>query len=370
LNDPLNAQAISDFLNNGWLLSVSADQVLVGWGEWVDAASSLQKTGCVLFAPDFRLQDPAAWRATSHWALVERNRFHSLLLNSCGGNVNARDQRFQWVEPDLGDFTKAWDEIREGFSERGLRKAVPVVFAGAEGEFSASERAHVLVKLLQAPATLHLYGFWQSDEWSDYGMIGATPENLFIKRGRELETMAVAGTKAKTSLSKAEASAEFLADPKERHEHQLVIDDLRETLGLVGEVRVGETQVLELPSLYHLMTPIRAVLKREMMLSELVALLHPTPALGLSPRRMGFSEMERWGELDRRGRFGAPFGVAYRDEQGIENLRCVVAIRNIQWQDQRIMLGSGCGVVPQSDFEREWAELRTKRESVKRLMDL
>jgi menaquinone-specific isochorismate synthase len=201
-------------------------------------------------------------------------------------------------------------------------------------------------------------------------MIGATPENLFVKRGRELETVAVAGTKAKTAQPVAEAVSEFLADSKERHEHQLVIDDLRETLSIVGDVTVGETQVLELPSLYHLVTPIQAHLNREMMLSELVALLHPTPALGLSPRRMGFSEMEKWGELDRRGRFGAPFGVAYRDEEGVEIQRCVVAIRNVQWQDQQVMLGSGCGVVPQSDFEREWSELRTKRESVKRLMDL
>jgi isochorismate synthase EntC len=48
----------------------------------------------------------------------------------------------------------------------------------------------------------------------------------------------------------------------------------------------------------------------------------------------------------------------------------LVAIRNIQWQDEKIRLGSGCGIVKSSQIEREWQELKLKRESVKRMLSI
>ena len=95
--------------------------------------------------------------------------------------------------------------------------------------------------------------------------------------------------------------------------------------------------------------------------------LHPTPALGVSPRKLGFDEIARWDDVTLRGRYGAPFGVLL---PGTEGMRCFVAIRGVQWQDGSVLLGSGCGVVSESVLEREWKELELKRASVKRILAL
>jgi menaquinone-specific isochorismate synthase len=330
---------------------------------------------------------------------LDRDLFASLVLSSVASNVNADDQGFQWVEPEESIFRGRFETIQTHMREQGLKKGVPVVFAEARGELSLAAKMRIFQRLFDparaVPSNLHVYGIWGPS----FGMIGATPEILFEQKGNDLETVALAGTLAKTQES-GTRGGDLLEDPKERHEHQLVIDDLREVLTPLGDVRVGATEVLELPTLYHLRTSIWARLREWVDFDELVKRLHPTPALGVAPRSLGFREMQTWDEPEVRWRFGAPFGVRIGREEWLktdcddgrldargggrddgaesgllkspsgefEIRKCVVAIRNIQWQDQIIRLGSGCGVVPQSDPVREWQELRAKRDSVKRLL--
>lgn len=411
MNVELEAAAISEFLKNGWLISVHDEKILIGWGAWREGRSPFtesleessarsreassaapngdasvsesrsRKARLAIYAPDFRRESSTPWRETPSWTLVHRDRLLSLLLALESLNVNVEDQGIQWVGPSLTEFSSAWQEIREGFSKRGLQKAVPVVFEEARCAFDEARVRRSLIELLKAPNTVHPYGFWSSRPNSTKaggvareGLLGATPEVLFLTRGREVATVALAGTRPHRGHDATVLTEELLADPKERHEHQLVVDDVSSVLGERGKVFVDSTRVLRLPSLLHLETPIRAELERETSFEELVGLLHPTPALGLSPRRLGLREMARWGDLERRRRFGAPFGVscgfARRGDPAEIHGKCLVAIRNVQWQDDRVLLGSGCGVVPQSELDREWNELRAKRESVKRMMGL
>jgi menaquinone-specific isochorismate synthase len=101
-----------------------------------------------------------------------------------------------------------------------------------------------------------------------------------------------------------------------------------------------------------------------MSFSEMVRRLHPTAALGVSPR----SEAgERWlREADRgvkRRTFGAPFGLEREDRSAL----ALVAIRNLEWSGDRVRVGSGAGMLQESRVELEWKELREKREQVKAL---
>jgi menaquinone-specific isochorismate synthase len=160
-----------------------------------------------------------------------------------------------------------------------------------------------------------------------------------------------------------------MADPKERYEHQLVIEDLKSQLSGIGDVAIGSTEAVELPTLYHLKTRIQARPRGKLTFEDFVTLLHPTPALGVSPRAFGFQEMLRWDDSHVRRRFGAPFGASFATSEGQRD-HCIVAIRNIQWESNRVQLGSGCGVVPESDPQREWSELSLKRESVKRMLSI
>jgi menaquinone-specific isochorismate synthase len=439
---PFQEAAVPEFLKNGWLLSYGPHDVLVGWGPLREVDGPTETSGtCTLYAPDFYLRQSQPWLVSPNWAIVNRNLLISLVMNVTGTNVNAniasdqasqpeRVQEFQWVEPDRLGFEAQFKEIRRGMSERGLKKAVPVVFERAQFgsqanqngpvQFNSSARARLILKILnmvearradsnnarradsnnarradsnealqvgingvERPdlgAALYAYGFWcseneKSTSFSE-GMLGATPEILFSITGTKtdrttesamrIQTVALAGTRAR-----GDGAAEALmSDQKERHEHQLVVDDIRQVLEKLGKVTVGTTAVVEFPALLHLKTPLRADLDRPVEMHELIQVLHPTPALGVAPRELGFTEIERWDSPQLRKRFGAPFGVSAKLQDGTSIKECVVAIRNIQWHDGTVFLGSGCGVVPASDLNREWQELKLKRDSVKRMLDI
>ena len=79
---------------------------------------------------------------------------------------------------------------------------------------------------------------------------------------------------------------------------------------------------------------------------------------------------ERWlREADRRVKrrtHGAPFGLELADQRAL----ALVAIRNVQWHGDGIRVGAGAGLLPESQLEREFDELREKREQVKALLGL
>jgi menaquinone-specific isochorismate synthase len=101
-----------------------------------------------------------------------------------------------------------------------------------------------------------------------------------------------------------------------------------------------------------------------MSFADMVRRLHPTAALGVWPRT---EAGERWlREADRgvkRRTFGAPFGLERESHSSL----ALVAIRNLQLSGDRIRVGSGAGLLPESRLEREFEELQAKREQVKAL---
>ncbi len=344
-----DSSSLLEFFDNGWLLALDSSRLALGWGEWTE--SSTPAGEACLYAPDFYLESATPWRFTRHWDIVDRTIFASHVLEEVAGN--APQHGFQWLEPEFESFASGpWKEIQDGFRTRGLEKAVPVVYSEARGAVSV---VGLLVHLVKVPASLFPYGFWSSAG----GQLGATPEILFRKSEGVVETMTVAGTIA----TAPGAAAELLADPKERHEHRLVIDDIVERLSLVGAVTVGETRALEIPTLIHLFTPISA--RASAGFEDLVRLLHPTAALGVSPRELGDVEIRRWDNASERGRFGAPFGVVTPDDNV-----CLVGIRCLEWQNESVRVGSGCGIVPASRLDREWNELSLKRHSVRGMLGL
>ena len=370
------AEGFSQFLKSGWFLSVpsrGSQQILLGWGELeTHAASPVKSVGqASLFAPDFRLKNANAWISTPAWDLIDRSLFSTFVMEHVELEKVSTDMRpLVWREPPRELFDQRFREITARFATHQLDKAVPVVFATAHKEVSQSRCREILKHLVGLPSHLIIYGFWGELDSKPEGMIGVTPELLFSLVDGSLETAALAATRAKPPdpVNNSREAQALMDDPKERTEHQFVIDDISHVLGKVGEVKVGPTGILELPTLFHLKTSILARLNCELSLDQAAQLLHPTPALGFAPRTLGMSEMDHWDDGVYRWRYGAPFGVDAA-LSAVERLKeCVVAIRNIQWRDQDIRLGSGCGVVRASVADREWQELKLKRESVKRIL--
>ncbi len=366
------------FFSNGWILTLNREQILVGWGKWLQTEGSPTLGQCRIYTPDFYLESKHPWKMTEHFTLISRLDFARLMgIDQTSGNSVAENQSFggekfseklNWLEPSEEIFSEAWAKIQAGFKERGLKKAVPAVYATAHCETGLIGIERFLAAVAALPGELYPYGFWQTSSVGtcqphSEGMIGATPEVLFSQLQPDvIETMALAGTRPRSPDS---SDIDFLSDVKERREHQLVVDDIMERLLPFGSIAVNTIKVLKLPTLEHLLTEISLQADEVPSFTELVETLHPTPALGVAPRGLGFDEMKLWESNRDRGRFGAPFGADWGTGR-----HCVVAIRNIQWSGESVQLGTGCGVIEQSLKEKEWAELSLKREAIKRMLDL
>ncbi|HEY8394285.1 MAG TPA: isochorismate synthase [Thermaerobacter sp.] len=192
----------------------------------------------------------------------------------------------------------------------------------------------------------------------DAFFLGATPERLARVRAGSLETAAVAGStrRGETEERDRELGRALLANPKERAEHALVVEMLREALApLCESLEVpAEPALLRLGNVQHLHTPIRGAVRGRSVL-QVVARLHPTPAVGGVPRGEALRFI-RQQEPAPRGWYAAPVGWLDHHGEG----EFAVAIRSGLLRGAEAWLFAGCGIVPGSDPQREYEETRLK----------
>lgn len=351
---------ITNFLQTGALLRQKGRWMLIA-GPF-EPREKPNKHEISVFCPDFYdLENSPLWVGAHVYDLSSEQVREACQAYLAKENVSS-EALSSWQEPEKADFAQALQVIQERISKNEISKAVPVVFARSSEKVTPQQRAQMMIRLIDAPETLHVYGFWSGDS----GVLGATPEILFSYQNQILETMALAGTCPKSESSSRES---LLHDEKEMHEHHLVVEDLVNMFKGQGDLDVEGPMILELPTLYHLKTDIRVRAHSggfsDADFISLIKKLHPTPALGVAPRKTGYKWMSALPGQDDRGRYGAPFAIL-SDSEAL----CLVGIRNLQWNKQSSMIGSGCGVVAASELEREWRELFQKRFSVKKILGL
>jgi isochorismate synthase EntC len=110
-----------------------------------------------------------------------------------------------------------------------------------------------------------------------------------------------------------------------------------------------------LPNLVHLWSPIHGRLKLRKHPLDLVALLHPTPAIAGTPREFAVDWLTR-NEPHGRGWFSGPVGWfdAKGDGAFVVGLRSMLVHRSDAW------LYAGAGVVAGSDPDAEYDETLAK----------
>ncbi len=189
--------------------------------------------------------------------------------------------------------------------------------------------------------------------------LGATPERLVRTVGRSFETVAIAGSAARGRDPDEDArfAAALLASEKEREEHAVVVDMLRDSLTpIVEELHIADTPaILPLPHLQHLVTPITGTTRDETGLLALAGRLHPTPAVGGAPRDVALGLIDEHEGFDR-GWYAGPIGWLGADGDG----ELMVALRCGLVTGPQATLFAGCGIVADSDPVREWEESRLK----------
>lgn len=324
--------------------------------------SSEPPEGSYFWAPDYFLRDQKPFFKSKRFVFLTSSEVREALqaLTSSPFSSPFDFEKLKWKKCPQSAYAQVFDELKSLFKSGELNKAVPVVID--EGEWlsdvhlkdSLSQSLlYIFDRLAELPEKMHPF-FLAHNEW----IFGATPETLVQKEGDLLTTQAVAGTSADFSRS-------LLNDPKERTEHDYVVESLERILSFYGPVVKSPTYEKVLPTLKHLVTDLKVDLldADETCILKIALELHPTPALGGHPAKKAFEWLKSLPFGQNRRRYGAPFGFVTAEGES----HLVVAIRALQVVDNKLLSIAGAGVIEESDLDKEWQEIELKKNSVFKL---
>lgn len=196
------------------------------------------------------------------------------------------------------------------------------------------------------------------------GLVAASPELLVSVAGDVVRSHPMAGTAPRGGdpTTDQRLAASLLASAKDRAEHQVTIDMVHDTLlGWCSYVDYeAEPSVVAVANVQHLATLVEGRLSQPSpSVLELVAALHPTPAVAGRPRDAAVRWIARHERLDRR-RYAGTCG--WIDAAG--NGTWAVTIRCAEIDGPRARLWAGGGIVADSDPAVELAETRAKLQAM------
>ena len=188
--------------------------------------------------------------------------------------------------------------------------------------------------------------------------IGSSPEMLLSVRDGHVAADALAGTSARgrTPGEDRTNAEQLMLSPKDRREHHAVVEGIRSALApyTTGVVAAAEPEVRAFPEGFHLRTRIGASLASHASVFDLLAAVHPTPAVCGVPRERAHEVLDRL-EGDRGWYTGA---VGWLSAAG--GGLFAVALRAGLLARGRLTTWAGAGLVAGSDAERELAETELK----------
>jgi len=260
-----------------------------------------------------------------------------------------------------------WQTEDEGDYPAAVRAALARIAAGEFQKIVLARR-----RTVRAPEALHplkmlnrlrqrfpdCYAFSVANGRGQ-SFIGATPERLVrVSRGG-LETEALAGSAPRGATASEDAllGGALLRSEKDRREQRLVLDSIRGQLEPLGlKLEFSPAPVLrKLANVQHLDTPVRATLPDGVRLLDVLARLHPTPAVGGAPRAAAVARIR---ELEKfpRGLYGGALGWLNARGGG----EFFVGLRSAIVEGATARLFAGAGIVAGSSPEEELAETELK----------
>lgn len=189
--------------------------------------------------------------------------------------------------------------------------------------------------------------------------IGASPECLVSVRKGRLRVDVLAGTAPRGGSASEDATLghQLLNSDKDLREHAIVFESIRTRLeGLGVKVEAScRPSLMKLQNVQHLHVEIEADQPAGIHLLDIVAALHPTPAVGGNPREAAVSRIRDFEAFDR-GLYAAPIGWTNAQGEGA----FLVAIRSALVSGSRARLFAGVGIVDGSTPEKEHQETNLK----------
>lgn len=200
------------------------------------------------------------------------------------------------------------------------------------------------------------------------GLVGSTPELLLSRQTDRVVSRVLAGTAPRSDDPRTDAAhgRALAASGKDRREHALAADSVAEVLARHCRTleHDPEPTLLRLDNVQHLATTFVGDLADGSRALPLVGELHPTAAVGGTPRHAALALIR---ELEgmTRGRYAGPVGWATPDGDG----EWGIALRCAELSGARARLFAGVGVVAESLPEAELEETRLKLLAMQAALD-
>jgi para-aminobenzoate synthetase component 1 len=290
-----------------------------------------------------------------------------------------------WI---VGDDPRACEALRGALNAEGLQEPIPPVVGPIEVDEAATHRRAIERALDYIAAgdvyEVNLARRWSASFegdalslWQEMRLASRVPLGLFLdagdhavlactmerfihwdSRSRRLVTRPIKGTIRREPTDDG-ASERLRADPKERAEHSMIVDLMRNDLGRVAEVgtvRVDAPMVVEpFTGLYHLVSTVSCTTTDAITLAGILEATFPPGSVTGAPKMRALEIIE---ELESHPRGVYCGALGFIDREG--GLSLAVAIRTATVRDGEVLYWAGGGIVEASDPAREVAETELK----------
>ncbi|HEY5974373.1 MAG TPA: aminodeoxychorismate synthase component I, partial [Geobacteraceae bacterium] len=213
-----------------------------------------------------------------------------------------------------------------------------------------------LCRAQQAPFCAYLaFARWR--------VLSASPELFFSLRDRQLTVRPMKGTapRGRWPAEDRELAANLATSPKERAENLMIVDLLRNDLGMVaetGSVQVASLfDVVPLPTVQQMTSTITARLRPGTGLTELLAALFPCGSVTGAPKRRTMAIIR---ELERgpRGLYTGAIGYLSPGPEAMFSVAIRTAV--VDLDSGLSSLGLGSGITWDAEPTAEYAECLVK----------
>jgi menaquinone-specific isochorismate synthase len=261
------------------------------------------------------------------------------------------------VEPTLAP--EAWCDLVAAATKAIAGGTFEKVVLAREVEVVA-DRRFVVSGVLQRLRTAYPSCFVGHVE----GFVAASPELLVSRSGDVVRAHPMAGTAPRggDAATDARLAAGLLASPTYRHEHQVTIDEVHDTLlDWCSYVDYeAEPSVVAVANVQHLATLVEGRLSQPApSVLDLVTALHPTPAVCGRPREAAEAFIAEREGFDRR-RYAGTYGWV----DGAGNGQWAVGVRCAELDGTSARVYAGNGIVADSDPATELRETRAKLQAL------
>jgi para-aminobenzoate synthetase component 1 len=225
-------------------------------------------------------------------------------------------------------------------------------------ETSIGQSPFALWRALTASASAPLSAYY---DFGDFQVLSLSPERFLRREGGRLWTQPIKGTcpRGETDDQDGENLGRLLAGEKEAAELAMIVDVQRNDLGRIahpGGVRLADhRRVITLPNVHHLSSCVEARLRPGVGLADILRATFPGGSVTGAPKIRAMQIIDELEPVSRGYYCGA---LGWMDLSG--DFDWSLPIRTAVVQEGTLSLGTGGGIVVDSDPQAEWEETVAK----------